>query len=57
MHAGRLVSAILLGDLRQAEGLNKLYRASAPLTSEEQSRLFDLWIPGCDLPSDTDEGA
>jgi nitrite reductase (NADH) large subunit len=55
MHSGRLVSAILLGDLRQADSLNKLYRASAPLTAEEQSRLFDLWIPGGDAPSDTDD--
>jgi nitrite reductase (NADH) large subunit len=46
MHSGRLVSAILLGDLRQAESLNKLYTKSTPLTAEEQSRLFDLWVPG-----------
>jgi len=42
---GRLVSAILLGDLRQAPTLGRLYSSSAPLTDDAQSRLFDLCVP------------
>jgi nitrite reductase (NADH) large subunit len=45
MHSGRLVSAILLGDLRHIDRLRRLYMASAPLSPEEQARLFDLSIP------------
>lgn len=45
MHSGRLVSAILLGDLRHVDRLSKLYRKSSPLTPDEQARLFDLSIP------------
>jgi nitrite reductase (NADH) large subunit len=42
---GRLVSAILIGDLRQATSLGRLYSASAPLTHDAQNRLFDLCVP------------
>jgi nitrite reductase (NADH) large subunit len=42
---GRLVSAILIGDLRQASSLNRLYSASAPMTDDAQDRLFDLCVP------------
>jgi nitrite reductase (NADH) large subunit len=45
LRAGRLVNAILLGDLRQAARLSKLYSAAAPLTAEAQERLFDLCMP------------
>ncbi len=42
---GRLVSAILIGDLRQASSLGRLYSASTPLTPDAQNRLFDLCVP------------
>lgn len=42
---GRLVSAILIGDLRQASSLGRLYSASVPLTDDAQNRLFDLCVP------------
>jgi nitrite reductase (NADH) large subunit len=45
MRHGRLVSAILLGDLRQADNLSKLYDSAAPLTPEAQFELFDLCMP------------
>lgn len=45
MRQGRLVNAILLGDLRQAGNLSKLYDMSAPLSPEAQYRLFDLCLP------------
>jgi nitrite reductase (NADH) large subunit len=45
LRRGRLVSAILLGDLRQATSLSKLYAAAAPLTPDAQHRLFDLCVP------------
>jgi nitrite reductase (NADH) large subunit len=45
MRQGRLVSAILLGDLRQASNLSKLYDTAAPLSAEAQYELFDLCLP------------
>lgn len=45
MRQGRLVNAILLGDLRQAANLSKLYDTASPLSAEEQFALFDLCLP------------
>lgn len=42
---GRLLSAILLGDLRQAARLERLYASASPLTPEAQHQLFDLCVP------------
>jgi nitrite reductase (NADH) large subunit len=42
---GRLVSAILLGDLRQAVRLGRLYDSAAPLSADTQAQLFDLSLP------------
>jgi nitrite reductase (NADH) large subunit len=45
LRRGRLISAILVGDLRQAEGLTRLFQSSAPVSPEAQASLFDLSLP------------
>jgi nitrite reductase (NADH) large subunit len=42
LRSGRVVGAILLGDVRQAKNLGRLYASNARLTREAQHRLFDL---------------
>jgi nitrite reductase (NADH) large subunit len=42
---GRLVGAILMGDVRQAANLSRLYDSNARLPREVQHRLFDLVVP------------
>jgi nitrite reductase (NADH) large subunit len=42
---GRLVGAILMGDVRQAANLSRLYDSNARLSREAQHRLFDLMVP------------
>lgn len=42
---GHLVSAILLGDVRQANNLAELYASNARLTREAQHQLFALSVP------------
>lgn len=51
---GRLMSGILLGDVRQAARLSGLYGSSAPLTPDERQRLFDLCLPVAETRSSTD---
>jgi nitrite reductase (NADH) large subunit len=42
---GRLVGAILIGDVRHASSLSRLYDSNARLPREAQHRLFDLAVP------------
>jgi nitrite reductase (NADH) large subunit len=45
LREGRVVSAILLGDIRQAGNLAELYASNARLTREAQHQLFALSMP------------
>lgn len=42
---GRVVGAILMGDVRQAGNLSRLYDSNARLPRDAQHRLFDLAVP------------
>lgn len=55
LRRGRLVSAILVGDLRKMTSLNRWFDSAAPLSTEAHAQLFDLSVPPSIEPESENE--